>query len=36
MLAVSDDSVPGTEVVLTDPNPMGEGDAICVLCVETG
>ena len=33
ILVVSDDSVHETEVVLTDPKPMGEGDAICVQCV---
>ena len=35
-LAVSDDGVPGTEVVLTDPEPMGEGDVIHVQCVQNG
>ena len=26
----SDDGAPGTEVVLTDPKPVCEGDTICV------
>ena len=33
--AVSDDGGPETEVALTDPEPMGEGDAIHVQCVQT-
>ena len=33
ILAVPDGGVPGTEVVSTDPKPVGEGDAICVQCV---
>ena len=32
-LTVSDDGVPGTDDVLTEPKPVGEGDAICVQCV---
>ena len=35
ILTVSDDDVPETEVVLTDPKPVGEGDAMCVQCVQT-
>ena len=35
MLAVSDDGVPETEVVLTDPKSVGEGYAIHVQCVQT-
>ena len=34
ILAVSDD-IPGNEAVLTDPEPIGEGDAIHVKCVQT-
>ena len=34
--AVSDDGVPGSEVVSTDSKPIGEGDAICVKCVQSG
>ena len=34
ILAVFDDGVPGTDVVLTDPKPVGEGDAIHVQCVQ--
>ena len=35
ILAVSDDGLSGTEAVSTDPEPMDEGDAICVQCVQT-
>ena len=35
ILAVSDDEVPETEVVLTDPETAGEGDAIHMQCVQT-
>ena len=35
ILAVSDDGVPGTEVVSPDPEPMDKGDAIYVQCVQT-
>ena len=35
ILAVSDDGVPGTEVVSTDPEPMGEGDASHLQWVQT-
>ena len=35
MMAVSDDGVLGTEVVSTDPKPMGDSDAIHVQCVQT-
>ena len=35
MLEVSDDDVPETWVVSTDPKPTEEGDAICVQCVQT-
>ena len=34
--AVSNDGVWGTEVVSTGPEPMDEGDAIHVQCVQTG
>ena len=34
ILTVSDDDVLGTEVVLTDPEPTGEGDTIHVQCVQ--
>ena len=33
ILAVSDGGVPQTEVVLTNPEPMCKGDAICVQTV---
>ena len=36
ILAVSDEGVPETELVSTDPKPTEEGDAICVLCVQIG
>ena len=36
ILAVSDDGVPKTEVLSTDPEPIGEGDAICIQYVQTG
>ena len=36
ILAVSDNGVPGTEVASTDPQPIGEGDAICVQCYKLG
>ena len=35
ILEVSDDGVIGTEIVSTDPKPVGEGDAICVQHVQT-
>ena len=35
ILAVTDDGAPETRVVLTDPEPMGEGGAIHVQCVQT-
>ena len=35
ILAVSDDAVSETAVVLTYPEPGGEGDAIHVQCVQT-
>ena len=35
ILAVSEDGVPETEAVLTDPEPKGEGDAIHVHIVQT-
>ena len=34
-MAVSDDGVLETEVVSTDPEPKGDGDAICVQFVQT-
>ena len=34
ILTVSDDGVPETEVVSTYPEPMGNGVAICVECVQ--
>ena len=36
ILVVSDDGMPGTEVMSTDPKPVDEGDAICVQRVQTG
>ena len=35
ILVVSDDGVPETKVVSTDPEPEGQGNAICVQCVQT-
>ena len=35
-MAVSDDSVSGNEMVLTDHEPVCKGDAIQVHCVHTG
>ena len=35
ILAVSDDSVQGTEVVSPDPKPVGEGDAIHAQHIQT-
>ena len=34
ILAVSDDDVPETKVVSTDPKTVGEGDAICVQHIQ--
>ena len=35
ILAVSDDGVPGTEVVSTDLKSVDEGDSICMQCIQT-
>ena len=35
ILAVSDDGTAETEVVSTDPVSTGEGDAICLQCINT-